>query len=441
MHDSPAAQSSAPAQTSPPAQSSIRWWTGLATVAVMAAGMAYALWWPTAVRHHGGYWLIPGDIWATVRDAHFVGWGGLSYVYGANTGLVTLPGFSVVLAPFAMLSSALGLSESSPFIGLAKPDSWFVYGPVILATTGLALAAMDALARHLGATRARRLVLVGLGSLAMWSATAIWGHPEDLVALALAAYAVTRAAQGRTTAAGWLLGAAIAMQLYVVLLVPVLMGVVGRRRLAALVARASVLPAFLLVAVLAPNFRQSMRALWNQPNFPSVDHATPWVLVAPKIGPHVVAAGPGRIVAVVVAVALGFVAARHRHDGRTVVWLAAAALAGRCLFEAVMVPYYVMPMVVLALVVAATYGMPRLLVTGAIGIGLTVVVFGHFSMWPYWSAMAGLTVAMLGVSRPWRAVAPDVADSAGPERLGDLAGGVLDRGLQLLHAADGGRGD
>ena len=95
------------------------------------------------------------------------------------------------------------------------------------------------------------------------------------------------------------------MQLYAIALIPLFIAVVGRRKAAPLVARAAVLPGFLLVAVIVPNAHATIHAVLDQPNFPKVDHATPWLLLAPKLGHGAVAAGPGRIIGLVLAVAVG----------------------------------------------------------------------------------------------------------------------------------------
>jgi len=89
-------------------------WLVTISVMVILTGMAYTLWWAAVVRHHGWYWVVPGDTWATVRAAHWVDWGGFSFIYNAGTGLVTLPGFHVLLAPVVALSSHLHLSETAP---------------------------------------------------------------------------------------------------------------------------------------------------------------------------------------------------------------------------------------------------------------------------------------------------------------------------------------
>jgi hypothetical protein len=374
--------------------------------------MAYTLWWPAVVRHHSFYWLISGDVWGTVRAAHWIDWGGLAFIYSSNTGLVTLPGFHVLLAPVVALASHLNLSEVAPGIpGAPKPTEWLLVGPLLIACTTLPIFAADALARALGTgARARRVLALGVGAAA-WPTVAMWGHGEDVLALGFALYALVALSDRRLGKAGWLLGAALAMQLFVVALVPLFVAVVGRRKFAPLLARAAFLPGALLVAVLIPNFHASIHALFDQPNYPIVDHATPWLLLAPKLGRGAVAAGPGRIIGLLLSVAVGALGVRYRTDVRRIFWLGAVVLGLRCLFESVMVPYYVMSVIVLALVIASTLPALRFAGVAAAGAGLTVLTYYRPDMWIYWSEMTAVMVAMLVLAWPGK-----LRRSAGDDR-------------------------
>ncbi len=379
-------------------------WSVAVSVTVVLLGMAYAFWWGAVVQHHPWYWVIPGDSWGTVRGAHWIEWGSFSYIYSSRTALVTLPGFNLLLAPVVTLSSHLHLTETAPGLpGIPKPSAWFLIGPAFLACAALPVFAADALARRMDLSRATRRVLSIEVAAAVFPAIALWGHPEDVLALGFAMYATSAMVGGRLGVAGWLLGAALSMQLYVVALVPLFLFVVGRRQAPALLARAAVLPGFLLVAVLVPNPHATLHALLDQPNYPTVDHPTPWILLAPKLGPKVVAAGPGRIVGFLLAVGVGALGLRWRRDPRRIVWLAAVALGLRCLTESVMVPYYVMPVVTLAVVsimMVAPLRRMRLAGIAAAGAGLTVLTFYHHGMWLYWSEMAAVTAAMLALAWP-----------------------------------------
>lgn len=378
-------------------------WLVALTAGVVVTGMAYSLWWPAVVRHHPWYWVVPGDVWYTVRTAHWVGWGSLSFVYSNyRSALVTLPGFDILFAPVVMIASALHLSEVAPgLLGPAKPTEWLVVGPLFMACAAPALFALDALGRRLGITTTSRRVVSLAQAAAMWPLVVMWGHPEDALALCLALYALMKALDERVTAAGWLLGAALTMQLFVVMLVPLFIGVLGWRRATGLLARAAILPACLLVAVLVPDFHAAYWVLVNQPSDPTPNHVTPWFALAPHLGRGpLVSGGPGRLLNGLVAIGTGVMARRWRGDPWRLVWLAAMVLAARPLLEAVMVPYYVAPGLVLLLIVAARQRSRRWSAACVAGAGLTVMPFSHHGRWEYWLALAALTALTLVLAWP-----------------------------------------
>jgi hypothetical protein len=385
------------------------------TVAFVLIGMAFSFWWGPVVRHHP-YWITPGDLWSTYRAAHYVGWGDLGGIYGAGTALVTFPGIVLLLSPVAMVTGKLGLSESFPKF-LAHPTSWFVLGPVSFLLCGIALFASDALARRLGVSRGRRGVLCVAEAVALWNVAVIWGHPEDAVAVGFALYALTFALDGRWTGAGWLFGAAMAVQPLVVLMLPVLLALAGRPRVVGLLTRSLAPSVALLVTPLISQFHATTYALLDQPNFPNLDHATPWTALAPVIGGSghnlSVAAGPGRILAVFLACCLGWRARRWRHRPDLIVWAATAALALRCFTESVMVAFYVWPTLAVGLVVAARLGRLRLAAAAIVAVAVTATSQWRIGELPWWALVtAGLLVMLiLGVRRK---VAPVPAESTVP---------------------------
>jgi hypothetical protein len=379
-----------------------RAWPVVFTMASLVVGLAFWFGWGPAVVHRS-IWITPGDIWGAYRSAHFVGWGALGGVYSAGTRVVAFPGMLLVLAPVAMITGALGMSESFPFV-LAHPTAWLVLGPVEVLLGCVALFAFDALAERLGVGRRRRGVLCAVEAVALFNVTALWGHPEDALAVGLGAYALVLVIDRRWVGAGWLFGAAVATQPLVVLMLPVLLAAVGRRRCAAFAAR-SVLPAAALVSVpLVADFRATVRALVEQPNFPSIDHRTPWTALAPRVAGHghdlAVAGGPGRVAAVALACALGLWARRWRNRPELLVWGCAMALGLRCFTESVMDPYYVWPAVAVGLVALSTGSGVRLW-SGAV---LAVFVTGygdlHLSPWVWWLPVTAAIAAVLVLGLP-----------------------------------------
>jgi len=459
--------SSAP--ESPAARSSANWIADglrrrrvplLLAVAVVALTMAYSLLWGPLV-HHGSFWIVPGDIWGTLRSAQFVAWGDIGDVYGHGSGLVTLPGISVVLAPVGFVISHFNLSISFPY-ALAHPTGWLVLGPYEAAIGSIVLVPLDALAEQLGLDRRARLRASVAEAVLLWPLVGIWGHPEDSLGLALILWAVLAAMDRRWRAVGWLVGLALAVQPLVVLVVPCLVAVTPRRGWPKLVLRA-LAPAAALVAIpLWQSWRVTTQALFKQPNYPRIDHATPWLALAPVLskahpavvkrfflttspagvrdftaislhtisGP-VVAAGPARLIAVGLSVLLGFYAYRHRPSSAQLVWLCCVALALRCVFEAVMDPYYLWPPLALAFVLLAR-SLPRLAVASVATAVLTWWSYRHLGPWEWWVPVVALLAVAVALAIPTQAAwaqVPAGPDRAGTEPLSGRAGSVALKGL------------
>jgi hypothetical protein len=406
--------------TGKPSRLRRRAWPLAVTVAFLVTAMAYSLYWAPVVRHHP-YWIDPGDLWATYRSAHYIGWGDLGGVYGAGTGLVTFPGILLLLAPVAMLTGALGLSETFPKF-LAHPTAWLVLGPYEILLSAVALFACDALAERLGVGRGRRVALCVAEAIVLWNVSMMWGHPEDAVAVGLALYAFVFALDGRWTGAGWLFGAALATQPLVLLMFPVLLAFAGRRQMVGLASRA-VLPAVALVLTpLISQFHATTHALLDQPNYPGIDHVTPWTALAPVLGGRgqslVVAAGPGRVVSLVLACALGWWARRWRHEPELIMWAAATALALRCFTESVMVDFYIWPTLTVGLIVAASGGRWRLAVASGAAAFTTAAAQWRLGWLPWWAIVtAGLVVVLaVGTRSSRRSITEDACAPSVPSR-------------------------
>ena len=381
-----------------------RFWALVLTGVLVDSGMAYSIWWPKVVRHtHLAFWLISNDLWGTIRDGHYVAWGALAYIYGAGTALVTLPGLPLVLSPLVAIGGHFHLTETfGPWI-VAKPTGWLLYGPFLMALGGTPIFAADAWAEDLALSRWRRVLGDFAVMAASWDMVARWGHPEDALALAGALFCLLAVKQGRWRPAGWWLGIAFCFQPLVILLVPVIVVAAGRRRAPALLVRGAFLPAGLLVVVLVRDAHDVIRSVIDEPNYPLIDQPTPWVHLSPVLRDHSVGAGPSRMVALGAAVALGVLAWRWRHDWNRLLWLGACMLATRGVFEAVMVPYYVAPaLMVAALVAFAALPWWRIaLVAAAAALELHQVNTRSFALWSWWLESAGYLVLTLALAFPW----------------------------------------
>jgi len=418
MNAAPAAPAaSVPAAAARPLWLLRRLFPLLATVVLIIVGMAGTIWGP---RYYGkSAWALPDDLWGTMIGAQRLAHFNLGGLYTPPTQLVSLPGAALILIPVVVLIDAAGLSLGLPDAHAAHPGSWLLAGPYQVAISAVVLFAADAIAERLGVTRPRRFLLAAASATALWSVTIRWGHPEDAVATGLLLYAILALSDARTSRAAWLAGAAVAVQPLVLLAFPVLVFVVGPRRLPGFLARAAAPGVLLLAVAAAANWTATIHAVTSQPNSPQIDHPTPWIYLAPHLADDQVAAGPARILALIAACGCGLLAwhSWRAHDmnpsapgaGATgwsteklqeVLWWTAVALALRSVFEPVMVAYYLWPPLALALI-PASRDWKRLL-----GAGTTAIVLTFFSQihwhnpWSWWTPMIALLALTLFLTRP-----------------------------------------
>ena len=405
------------------------YWPMVFLVVIVISGMAFSLLW-NPLFYHSPFWITPGDLWNTYREAQYVTWGGEGQLYNNPAYFQTLPGIAIVLAPVAWLADALHLSESFS-VTLARPTSWWLLGPVQLGLAATLLFPLDKLARLWHIPSRRRIVLLAVESALIWPSVVFWGHPEDALSVTLALYGLLAVVDQRWLRFATLFGLATLMQPLVLLALPVCLVYVARRHWVATLAVIG-LPA--LLALLAPLLQEwgpTWQRLTHQPNFFRHNHPTPWAALSPVITPDrvvlvhsltsrrlasgqwrfievttrvhtlpVVSAGPGRILALVAACCCGLIAARYARTLTHIVWFAALALALRCVFEPVMVPYYLLPALALAVLAASTR--PRhvfgIVVLGA---GLSWYVSSrHLGEWTYYLTLMSVLLVTLVVARP-----------------------------------------
>jgi hypothetical protein len=302
-----------------------------------------------------------------------------------------------------MLTGAFGMSESYPLV-LPHPGAWLVCGPVEMLVGCAALIGADAMGERLGLTRGKRAVAVLFVAVGLWNTTVLWGHPEDAIAVGLACYALVAVFDRRIVSAGWLLGVAIAFQPLVLLLVPLAIAALGLRSSWSLMWRCVVPSATLLIVPLITEYSATVRALVEQPNYPNLDHRTPWTSLAPTLGGSgrflLVAAGPVRLLSVAGACALAYILRRKLADPWVLVWACSSVLALRCATESVMVAYYLWPATVLACMLLVRAKSGRAFI--GLGLGLLLVVFSDLRLgeWPWWLGTIGGLLAVLAVAVP-----------------------------------------
>ena len=388
-----------------------RWLPATATAGLIVIGIATSTWGVAAFGRAN--WALPDDLWRTLIAAQRLLHGDLSGLYTSPTDLVSFPGAAVILVPVTAVIDAAGLSLQMPGPQNPDPGAWLLAGPYEIAVASLALFAADAIAAHLGAAWPKRAVLAVAGAVALWGVTLRFGHPEDAVAVGLFLYGALALARQRAGRSGWLTGAAVAVQPLVLLALPVLLAAIEPRRWPGFLARAAAPGALLLGLAAAANWRATVSAVTSQPNSPAVNHPTPWTALGGHLGGGMVAAGPARALAILVACGCAVAAGRRgrpamRATGWSpdalagLLWWVAVALAVRSVFEPVMVAYYLWPAFAVALI-PASRSWTRLAATSAAVIGVTFAAQAPWrDPWSWWVPMiAGLAV-VLWLAR-WRA--------------------------------------
>ena len=424
----------------------------LAVIVMTVIGMAGTIWGP--LYYGKTAWGLPDDLWGTLIAAQRLLHLDLAALYTTPTQLVSLPGTAIILIPAVAVMDLAGIAVPAPGVAMGHhPASWLVAGPYQVFVSAVVLVAADALAERLGATQPKRFVLAVAEATALWGVTVRWGHPEDAVATGLLLYAIVALADAKPGRSAWLAGAAVAVQPLVVLALPILLAAVAPKRWPGFLARTAVPSVVLLAIVAAANWTATVHAVTNQPNSPTIDHPTPLIYLAP-LAPHLVggqvAAGPARILAIVVACGCGLIAARRWRPVRLaaesrptppggqagarwrpemlqdVLWWTAIALALRSAFEPVMVAYYLWPPLAVALI-AASRDWARLLPVGVVATVLTFFsqVQWH-NPWAWWVPMItllGLTLffARAKSGRARLATPPQVLPEPGEQFVADGA--------------------
>ncbi len=376
----------------------------LATVALVAFSMVSSVWLGPRLLGNKD-WSLPHDLWGTLVAAHRLVHGDIAGLYAPPTGLVTFPGAAVLLVPVAAVIDAAGLSLRLPGPHNPHPGAWLLAGPYTIIASAIALFAADAIAEQLGANRPRRAVLAAAGAIALWNVAGQWGHPEDAFAVGLLLYGILALRGAGPARAGWLAGAAIAVQPLTLLALPFVLMAAEPRRRPGFIARAAAPGIVLLAAAAAANWSATIHAVTGQPNWPAVDHPTPWTAMAAHLSGGAVAAGPARALTILVACGCALAAGRRWHQAGQapgwepaalwqLLWWSAAAMALRCAAETVMVAYYTWPAIALALIVASR-SWSRLAGTAAAAVALTILAQAQWrGIWSWWLPI----IALLGLA-------------------------------------------
>ncbi|MGH9054605.1 MAG: hypothetical protein ACRDYY_01855 [Acidimicrobiales bacterium] len=315
-------------------------------------------------------WLLMGDQGWMSACAQWVANGAMGNIYQGPFGYLTLPGFLFLSAPIALVGTHLGLVTNYP-ASLPHPSMWLLMGPFDLVCGAASLLGVDYLAKTVGVVGVRRKILLpALGILFVVPTVVFPGHPEDLLALGLAATALAKSLRGRTAWVGFLMAAAMLMQMWAILALPVVIASLSSGRRVRAFLHAVVPPGALGATLLILDWSHASFALLTQPSFAKGQELVWWGL-SPKV--HLVLDGTsftGRVgsdsrwMAVAVAV-VAAVYVWRRFSPVGAVGAMGVALLARSVFEVEIWPFYVAPGLVLILVVALLRCPPKRMATAA----------------------------------------------------------------------------
>ena len=151
------------------------------------------------IIHGRSGWWIPDDAWLSLRAAHYVPQGTYPLIYEAGVGRVVFdsgPLLPLMLAPVAAIGDLFHLRESYP-LPQAHPVLWLVVRTVRVGERVPLLYAVRALATQLGMRAHRALLQWAALLLAFVPMAIVYGHYEDVIALALLLLACKNLFAGR----------------------------------------------------------------------------------------------------------------------------------------------------------------------------------------------------------------------------------------------------
>ncbi len=423
---------------------------------------------PALSSMHG--WAVFSDFSSMLLKSSDAAYQGLGHIYtGRGEILVALPGFEELMTGIWRLLETFHVFASVTFAhvdGHTGMPGFVGIGSqiVIVVAYGLgtsAIVPLDGLARDLGLGQCARLAFNLFACLALAWTVALWGHPDDAMAVGLMTWALREALRGRSRRAAWLLGAGLAVQPLVVLGAFVVAAYARPRGLKgwwSFAWRVSAVPVLSLVVPLAVEPSLTIRHVIGQPvEWGSAlldNHPTPWSsltlhqqvlhLAYGRVA-HIAYGSESRLLAVALAacIAIWLLHRHEQHPGELAPWLLAIAFSGRIAFESVVIPYYLFAPLVFALLGIAQWR-PRWL---ALGVPLAAAVaYGSYERslgeWGYFAAMVvGLALlCALSAPRMERGVTthrdfglPELQASEGPE---DMTGvSALPSGTETVCSA------
>jgi hypothetical protein len=386
------------------------WALGVGVVAVVGA-MAFSMV-DSSLLHGSGQWFTSdyGDLWRNWVDGQLVTHaGGLGHLYRLDPSLETAPTLQVFLAPVARLGAGLSFPNPSAVL---YPSAYWLLGPLAFALMLLPLCAADAVMDRMVVHSAVKRVAVLATMAITLPSIALYGHPEDFVALGAVLYGLLAALDDRPTAVGWWLGVALAFQFLAFLAVPLALALLVRRPWARILVPLVGLPLLFLLVPLVTEPTATLSQLFHQRVFDDAGYISPSWRFDPGVAAFL------RAAVALVAVPVGIVVARHLprdvpRATNVVVWTVAVLFSLRVV-EPELVPYFLAPALALAAVAAARARWIRLGAACALAVWLNWWL--HVAVdarWSLWLLLAAQLAVLLWLA--WPAPAPPEAPPIPPE--------------------------
>ena len=357
----------------------------------------------SSLLHGVGQWYESGyndfwRSWSTAADVTRAG--GLGHVFSLDTALETTPTWLIVLSPLARLASGLSFPDPSSVL---YPSAYWVAGPAFLAAMLLPLCAADHWMRERWqlATLRRSVVLASVAIVL--PPAALSGHPEDLIALGAAMYALLAAVEGRAHATGWWLGVALAFQFLAFLILPIALVLLGRTRWRSALGPVLGVPLAMLMVPLVVAPSSTVHQLLHQKVYFDLGFITPSWRLGSAAGALV--RGLEALAAIPAALVVLRLRTRARPDSSVApiaLWILGALFAFRVL-EPELVPYFLAPALALFCVSAARRPWWRLLTACAGAVWLTWWLHDPVQeRWWAWLFLIAQLVVLAGLALPPR---------------------------------------
>ena len=369
---------------------------GVSLLAVIGA-MAFAMLDSSVLHGSGQYEASFDDLWRNWADGAYLTFGGgYGHIYVLDRTLETAPALQVAIAPIARLAS--GLSFPHPSVVL-YPQAFWVAGPLFLGALALPLCAGDRWLQFMGVSDLRRRLPV----LAVMAVTlppiALFGHPEDMIALGAMLYGLTAAMEGRHRATGWWLGVALAFQFFAFLAIPIALVFLKRRQWGAAIVPMVAVPLSVLLVPLVSEPSATVRQLLHQRVYEDMGYISPTWHLDPGEGALI------RVLVALVSIPVALVLARilpadRKAAAHLVIWVVAALFALR-VFEPELVPYFLAP--TLALLPISAAGAPRWRFFAACALAIWLNWWVHVAVdarWSLWLLLIGQLVVLAWLSFP-----------------------------------------